>query len=95
MVCTASDDASDLVEPSVVCEVLSPTTELTERRVKTLEYAVVPSIRVNVLLEQDRPEVTVMRRSAGWEPKTLRGLDATLELPEVNVSVPLRAIYPT
>ncbi len=93
VVCTASDEESDLVEPTVVFEVLSPSTALTDRRVKALEYAAVPSIHVYVLLEQDRPEVTVMRRSAGWEPKTLRGLDATLELPEIDVSVPLQDIY--
>jgi Uma2 family endonuclease len=95
VVCAASDDASDLIEPTVVCEVLSPTTTLTDRRVKALEYAAVPCIRIYVLLEHDRPEVTVMRRSAGWEPETLRGTEATLELPEINVSVPLRVIYAT
>ena len=94
-VCTASDEESDLVEPTVVFEVLSPSTALTDRRVKALEYAAVPSIHVYILLEQDRPEVTVMRRSAGWEPDTLRGLDATLELPEIDVSVPLQDIYAT
>ena len=93
VVCTASDEESDLVEPTVVFEVLSPSTALTDRRVKALEYAAVPHIHVYVLLEQDRPEVTVMRLSAGWEPKTLRGLDATLELPEIDVSVPLQDIY--
>ncbi len=93
VVCAASDEASDAVEPTVVCEVLSPATVLTDRRVKTLEYAAVPCILVYLLLEQDRPEATVMRRSAAWEPETLRGLDATLELPEVDASVPLRVIY--
>jgi Uma2 family endonuclease len=92
VVCAASDDASDLVEPTVVCKVLSLTTALPDRRVKTLEYAAVPCIRLYFLLEQDRREVTVMRRSVGWEPETFRGLDATLELPEVDVRVPLRVI---
>jgi len=95
VVCTASDDASDLVEPTVVCEVLSLTTALTDRRVKALEYAAVPRILVYVLMEQDRPEVTAMRRSAGWEPETLHRLDAMLELPEVNVSVPSQVVYAT
>jgi hypothetical protein len=36
-----------------------------------------------------------MRRSAGWEPEPLTGLAATLELPEISVSVPLNAIYST
>jgi hypothetical protein len=66
---------------------------LTDRRVKALDYAAVPRILVYVLLEQDQPEITVMRRSAGWEPETITGQTATLELPEVSISIPLNAIY--
>jgi Uma2 family endonuclease len=93
VVCVPSDEDSDLIEPTVVCEVLSPSTALTDRRVKALEYAAVPRILVYILLEQDQPEITVMRRSAGWEPEVLTGLAATLELPEISVSVPLDTIY--
>jgi Uma2 family endonuclease len=89
----ASEEDSDLIEPTVVCEVLSPSTPLTDRRVKVLEYASVPRILVYVLLEQDRPEITIMRRSVGWEPEVVTDLAATLELPEINISVPLNAIY--
>ncbi len=95
MVCGASDDESDLVEPTVVFEVPSPSTALTDRRVKAMEYAAVPSIRVYALLEQDRPEITVMRRSRGWEAETTQGLDAALDLPEIDISVELSAIYST
>lgn len=95
VVCGASDDQSDLVEPTVVFEVLSPSTALTDRRVTALEYSAVPSIRVYALLEQDRPEITVMRRSRGWEAETIQGLDAALDLPEIDISVDLSAIYTT
>lgn len=95
VVCRASDEASDLVEPTAVFEVLSPSTALTDRRVKALEYAAVKSILVYVLLEQDRPDVTIMRRSTGWETETVQGLDTQLDLPEVNISIPLSAIYAT
>jgi Uma2 family endonuclease len=95
VVCRASEEESDLVEPTAVFEVLSPSTALTDRRVKALEYAAVATILVYVLLAQDRPELTVMRRSRGWEPETLHGLDVTLELPEINVSVPLNVVYAT
>jgi Uma2 family endonuclease len=93
VVCATSDDASDLVEPTVVFEVLSPSTALTDRRVKALEYAAVTSILAYVLLEQDRPEITIMRRSTGWDAETIEGLDTTLDLPEIDVVVPLHLIY--
>jgi len=91
--CADSDDESDLVSPIVVFEVSSPSTVLTDRRVKPVEYAGVPNILVYVILETDRPEMTVRRRSTGWEAETIAGLDADLPLPEIDVTIPLAAIY--
>ena len=87
----ATDD--DTAMPRAIFEVLSPSTALTDRRVKAIEYAAVPTIMVYVLLEQDRPEITVRRRSAGWEAERVIGLDAVLELPEIDASIPLAFIY--
>ena len=95
VVCVPSDEDSDLIEPTVVCEVLSPSTALADRRVKAPEYAAVPRIRVYVLPEHVRPEFTIMRRSTGWEPEVVTGLAATLELPEISIGIPLNAIYAT
>ena len=46
VVCGATDDTADIVEPTVVFEILSPSTSLTDRRVKVLEYAGVLGILV-------------------------------------------------
>lgn len=93
VVCDGGSDDDDLVQPTAVFEVVSPSTALTDRRVKPAEYASIPSLMVYVLLEQDRPEATVMRRSAGWEPEVVMGQDAILSLPEIGVGVPMREIY--
>ena len=93
VVCSRSDDDGDLSNATAVFEVVSPSTALTDRRVKAIEYAAVPSILVYVLLEQDRPEVTVRRRSAAWEAEIVTGLDAMLDLPEIGVSIPMSVIY--
>jgi Uma2 family endonuclease len=94
VVCNASDDdESDVIEPTVVCEVVSPSTALTDRRVKAIEYAAMTGILVYLVLEQDRPEVVVRRRSAAWEAEVVAGLDAALELPEISVSIPMALIY--
>jgi Uma2 family endonuclease len=95
VVCDSPDDDSDLIKPALVCEVVSPSTALTDRRVKALEYAAVQSILVYLVLEQDRPEVTVRRRSAAWEAEIVTGLDATIALPEFGFSIPISAIYRT
>ncbi len=91
--CGSSDDDSDEIEPTAVFEVTSPSSTLTDRRVKPLEYAAVPGIMVYVILESDRPEATVMRRSAAWEPQTIEGLDSIVRLPEIGIELPLAAIY--
>ena len=95
VVCSGSDEDGDFVAPGAVFEVLSPSTALTDRRVKAVEYAAVPAIMVYVLLEQDRPEVTVRRRSAAWEAEVVTGLDAVLDLPEIDISIPMASIYGT
>lgn len=95
VVCTKADgdDDADTVAPTIVFEVLSPSTALTDRRVKAVEYAGVSTIQAYVMLEIDRPELTVRRRSTGWEAETIEGLDAELALPEIEVTIPLAAIY--
>ena len=93
VVCNRPDGDEDTIRPTAVFEVLSPSTALTDRRVKAIEYAAVPSVMVYVLLEQNRPEITVRRRSTGWEAEPVIGLDATLDLPEIGVTIPLAFIY--
>lgn len=93
VVCSSPQDSDDTVAPRAVFEVVSPSTALTDRRVKAIEYATVPGIAVYVLLEQDRPEVTIRRRSTGWEAEQPAGLDAILELPEIGVEIPLAFVY--
>jgi hypothetical protein len=48
-----------------------------------------------MVLEQDRPEVTVRRRSASWEAEVVAGREATIALAEFGISIPMSAIYRT
>ena len=91
--CQNDDGVEDLVEPRIVFEVVSPSSGLIDRRVKASEYRALPSIEAYVILSQDRPEVTVMRRSDGWRESNLIGRDAVLHLPEVGIAIPLSEIY--
>jgi Uma2 family endonuclease len=93
VVCGDPVNEGDIIEPTVVFEVLSPSTTLTDRRVKASEYASVPGIMVYVILETERPEITVRRRAGGWESETITGHDAELALPEIGVTFPLADIY--
>lgn len=92
--CGEFDPSADHVNPVVVFEVLSPTTEMTDRRVKPTEYASIPSVMAYVLLAQDRPSVTVLRRSSGWKAEELKDTEAMLDLPEIGIAIPLSELYP-
>ncbi len=92
--CGEFDPAGDHVEPVVVFEVLSPTTEMTDRRVTSAEYASIPSVMAYVLLAQDRPAATVLRRASAWESEDIEGSEAVLSLPEIGVEIPLAELHP-
>ena len=93
VVCVPQKEDGDEVVPTVVFEVLSPSTSLTDRRVKPREYREISSILAYVILSQDAPEVTVMRRSAGWVPEELAGAGAVLQMPEVGIETGLAELY--
>ena len=79
--------------PALIVEVLSPSTEAIDRREKLTAYRRIPSLHTYILAEQDRREVTVYRRlPEGWEKTVLTGAD-TLQVPELEFSVTMDAIY--
>ncbi len=55
--------------PSVIVEVLSETTRKRDRTVKLMSYINLPSLQEYVLVEQDKCEIEVLRRSKGWIPQ--------------------------
>jgi hypothetical protein len=71
----------------------SPSTAAFDRTVKAHEYAATESIQAYVMLEQDRPAATVLRRSTGWQAETVEGAAAVLALPEIGLAaLPLAAL---
>jgi Uma2 family endonuclease len=93
VVCGTTDPRVDTVEPRVVFEVLSPSSALTDRRVKAAEYSAVPSMAAYVLLEQDQPKAIVLHRADSWRETVVAGPDAVLMLPEIGVELSLSTLY--
>ena len=93
VLCGEADDSTDTVEPTAVFEVLSPSTALTDRRVKPHDYASVPSIQVYAIFDAEQAHATVMRRSGAWEAEIYTGADTVVPLPEIGIELPLSAIY--
>jgi Uma2 family endonuclease len=93
VVCGDRELESDVIEPTAVFEVLSPSSTLTDQRVKPMDYASVPSIMVYGILDAEGSNVTIMRRTAGWVPETFADPDAVVPLPEIGIDLPLASIY--
>ena len=89
------DESLFAEEPRIIFEVLSPSTERTDRYEKRLNYQKLATLDVYVLVDQARVAVTVYRRGDGenWTTRFLNDLQAVLELPTVNCALPLATIY--
>ncbi|MBC7527465.1 MAG: Uma2 family endonuclease [Chthonomonadaceae bacterium] len=83
-----------LLNPIVVVEVLSPSTENRDRKTKLRSYRAVETIQEIVFVSQELPLLEVYRRGVtGWTLHDYEGLDAVLTLSSVNCEVPLSEIY--
>jgi Uma2 family endonuclease len=81
--------------PRVVVEVLSPTTRDFDTIDKLDEYKMVESLERIIVIEPNAPEVIVWTRGEGriWRKAMRQGLEETIEMPEIGVTLPLREIY--
>ena len=80
--------------PVIVFEVLSDSTSQTDLIDKNREYRATPSIQRYVVLQQTRMAAIVFhRRGQDWLSEIVSGPDATLDLPEIGIAVPLREVY--
>ena len=84
-----------LLNPVVVMEVLSPTTEADDRSWKFAHYRRLPTLQEYVLLSQHQPFVEHYTRQANglWKLAELVGLEAILRLPSLGCELPLSEIY--
>ncbi len=89
------DDQRDTItNPTVLFEVLSPTSEAYDRGRKFEHYARIPSLRHYVLIDQFRAHVDLLSLEDGkWTITAADGLDAVLELPAIDLDLPLAEIY--
>lgn len=80
------------MRPTVLVEVLSPSTERTDRREKFLSYQQLPSLTEYVLVHQDKLHVTVFRKANAWAPEHHYATDS-LVLPSLGFNLPIAELY--
>lgn len=89
------DDHFDtLLNPTVIIEVLSPSTERYDRGDKWAHFRQLETLQTYVLVTQDEMRVeTFTRRGDEWIYAEASGAEGVLSLPAAGCSVPLDAIY--
>jgi len=88
-------DPQALVNPLLILEVLSESTEPFDRGVKFTHYRKLPSLREYVLISQTDAWVdTYYRREDDlWEIRTIQGLSAQVALKSIGGTISMQDIY--
>lgn len=89
------DSQQQIVEaPLVVIEILSPTTEATDRREKLRAYRTLPSLKEYLLVGQEQAQVEIYRRRGdiGWDIITYEPGD-TVEIASLEITLGMDEIY--
>ena len=89
------DDHFDtLLNPTIIIEVLSPSTERYDRGDKWAHFRLIESLQMYVLLAQDRIRAeTFTRRGDEWIFAEAGGEEGVLTLEAAGCSIPLGSIY--
>lgn len=85
-----------ILNPTVILEVLSPSTESFDRDVKFSRYKDWnPTLMEYMLVSQDRPQIEQFQRQAdgSWSCQRQTGLDTSLAIPSIQVSLQLADVY--
>ncbi len=91
----ADNEHDTLLNPTLLIEVLSPSTEKRDRDFKLRHYRQIESLHEYVLVSQSEPYILAYRRkvSGEWLLAERAGLDAWFKFESVAADVPLSEIY--
>ena len=83
-----------LLNPRVIVEVLSPSTETFDRDQKFAAYARLPSLTDYLLVAQDHPRIEHFAREDGrWIYTQAAGIEAVLDMLSIECRLPLGDVY--
>lgn len=87
--------ADALVNPQLLVEVLSPSTEAYDRGDKFLHYKSIPTLREYLLVAQNQPHITYLfKQDDGlWVHTDVNDMESTLTLTSLGCELPLTEIY--
>ncbi len=89
------EGSATLLNPTLILEVLSPSTEARDRGKKFHSYQTLPSLQDYVLVAQAAPRIECFSRGGAgtWVLSQADGLQAEMALPSVRVMLRLAEVY--
>jgi len=91
-----ADHQPDVVlNPLLIVEVLSPSTENYDRGKKFELYRTIATFREYLIIHQDRPRVEhhSKQTDGSWLLRDYAGLDDVVNIPHLNIQIPLAGLY--
>lgn len=84
-----------LLNPTVLVEVLSPSTERYDRGIKWTQYRTIESLQEYALVSQTEPRIEIFRRQSGgqWLFVDFAGLDAACRFESLDCAIALADVY--
>jgi Uma2 family endonuclease len=83
-----------MINPLLIVEILSPSTERSDRRLKMSVYQGLPSAREILLIDADSYHAEVYRRENDhWGIELVRGAEAVLHLASVDLRTSMSELY--
>jgi Uma2 family endonuclease len=79
--------------PKLVIEILSPSTQLIDRREKLHNYRLIDSVQEYAIAAQNEHKLTIYRRADGWRPEVCAGARSAAEFRSVELVLSLQEIY--
>ncbi|MBL8163980.1 MAG: Uma2 family endonuclease [Anaerolineae bacterium] len=90
----ADKNVDTLLNPTLIIEVLSESTERYDRGKKFTDYRTLQSLQEYILIAQDKAYFErYVRQDDAWLLREVRGLDATLELSAIGCTLALAEVY--
>lgn len=91
----ADPEPDTLINPTVLVEVLSDSSEAYDRGKKFEHYRRIPTLREYLLVSQKEPHIDQFIRgeTGPWFLREVAGLEASLELPSLGVSLALAEVF--
>ncbi len=90
-----ADRPPSLLNPTVVVEVLSDSTEKDDRGKKARHYATIRSLRQYILIAQDEVLIEIYTRVEAdqWDFRRVADLEAVIEVLSLGASLPVGEVY--